>query len=389
MDKTSVSFQFSRAFFCLFSAFLFSAQTHANSESLVSTKTRLKETNIYRLGECSKNKSKVNCLIPVKLSKALPEGTGVQVDTAKILSLTSVRYIYENKELKKQSFPAIGLIKVESLPECSESNPSEKDLENLEGKELFVQMESIDSSEVIAKEFPGSVFDISAKLDFAFRWDKHNPSGSWSRFIYDALEETPTKLAEKTDISDIREFCPYYNNKNFDRHSKKLFWIGLFNEIAYRESLFIPYVQNDEGQYSQRNTGVVSRGLMQMSFDSLRSEIYRDHGCDIKKADDLHEPLPNLKCGLAIFSALIERDGCIACTRRGNAKGPSLYWSTLRAPYQIECDRCGSQGLTLGKKAGIIKSLKNRVPFCFPPMSEDEKKAALASMAAPSCPIQQ
>lgn len=358
-------------------------KTKTTASPLIKTKTRAKESWVLEKGTCEIQRDGqsqiVPCLKTVALKAALPEGTEVTVDYGQLLP---PGYIEQNGKVQFESMPSIGGVVVTgytppapptptkgkslavTLPAAPSVPPSREIVQAINSHRYFISIVSIESGEIVQRLDPRPLASGLHKIDHPFRWDTHNPQGTWARAVYDTLDQTPTNFVDDQVPSDILDFCPKYESLNL--HQRKIVWIGLINEIAYRESLFVPLVANDEGFYTQKNSGVTSRGILQMSYSSLLSENYRNHGCEASSPEQVHDPIANLKCGLAIFSYLIGRDGCISCQRPdGRPGGPSAYWSTLRAPYKLACTNCDGGEVPLGKRMNIIKSMSNRIPMCF------------------------
>lgn len=210
------------------------------------------------------------------------------------------------------------------------------------------------------------LFDIPAeKSNFAvadkFEWDEFITKKSWTNEAAHLMKTVGADLLNNPP-SDVEEFCPNYFNQNTD--GKTAFWIHLLNSIAKRESRFDPLVQNDESGFGSSDLNVISRGLLQISHSSTRAKAYRDNGCNVRDAEDLHDVSTNLRCGIAIFKHLVNTSDCISCRRAdGRWLGISAYWSTLRDRHEISCRSC-SRGVTnVGYKEDIAKETAN-TPSC-------------------------
>lgn len=74
-----------------------------------------------------------------------------------------------------------------------------------------------------------------------------------------------------------------------------------------------------------KGKNVISRGLLQLSIESVNQSAY---GCKIKDAKELHDPATNIKCGVKILSYWANRDLVLMGEPK---KGGARYWSVCRA----------------------------------------------------------
>ena len=180
---------------------------------------------------------------------------------------------------------------------------------------------------------PASEVARSIETDWA-----HMPqSDAWTALAAGSIDAIGSPLL-KTVPSDIDAFCPAY--ERLDDTGRRAFWVGLLSAMARFESGFDPSVSFDERAHcpscdwalTRDGRHVISRGLLQLSQESANA--YR--GCPVSIADEekLHEPALNLRCGVAIMSRLVSRDGVIS-RKDGQWKGGSAYWSVLR-PGKLE-----------------------------------------------------
>lgn len=155
------------------------------------------------------------------------------------------------------------------------------------------------------------------------RWESKNRDGaSWSQHVYDTLPTLAANLLKK-DPADIASFCPAYSD--LSTSDKKNFWVYLISGMTELESNQDPATTYTEKFTDAKGNRVISRGLLQISIESGNS-----YGCGFKSADELHDPIKNLDCGLRIMNKWIGADGRI----QGYAAhwlGAARYWSTLRA----------------------------------------------------------
>lgn len=173
-------------------------------------------------------------------------------------------------------------------------------------------------------------------------------------------------------IKDIDTFCPQY--KKFKTDDKENFFAHLVAQMSIYESSF-----NTNTTFLENN-GNISAGLLGISYGSI-SGAYKTRGCDvITSAEDLKDAKKNLKCGFAIMSRWTEQHNNLALD---NKTGASIYWSTLRTPYQVEItvqvktkviNEDGAEvevkiptkkTVTVGKKLLIIDGIKKEFPKCY------------------------
>lgn len=161
-----------------------------------------------------------------------------------------------------------------------------------------------------------------AEPDYA-AWAGYNGAGTWTATAYRAVRRSLLPTLHPKDIAD---FCPGYRASS--RKARARFWVGLLSAVARPESHFDPASRYRESFTDSTGQRVISRGLLQISFESANQEAY---GCAIRRARDLHQPAVNLRCGVKILSYLVSRDGVIATYREDDsARGGGRYWSTLR-----------------------------------------------------------
>ena len=123
-------------------------------------------------------------------------------------------------------------------------------------------------------------------------WPDLDPTNSW-----EWTEETLSHIESNSDFKtpkDILVFCPKYNVLSKD--SQDLFWTTLVAAIARYESFFDTELEHHETFKNRHGNFVVSRGLMQISFESAK-----DYGCMVNSPDDLHDPMKNIHCSVKIL----------------------------------------------------------------------------------------
>lgn len=138
------------------------------------------------------------------------------------------------------------------------------------------------------------------------------PNNSYSNNIKDAIRKLgPNSAMLKNPPKDLSNVCPNFASLSDDEKSNV--WVAIFDSMSMAESGHDPNVHYAE------SFGVVSRGLLQISWASARG-----HGghCSGANSTNLHDPSFNLKCGVKIMEDQIQKRGALFPT-------PSYYWSVL------------------------------------------------------------
>jgi len=147
-----------------------------------------------------------------------------------------------------------------------------------------------------------------------------------------ALEEVSTTGAELLTVipKDYRRYCPEYPQLNVQE--RKLFWVSFLSSIARHESSHKTESAYQEDIKNRSGDLVVSRGLLQMSFESARF-----YNPALEDPEELHDPRTNMRTGLLAIQKWVLEDGVIAHQGKdGKWKGAARYWSTLRTNWKSE-----------------------------------------------------
>lgn len=148
--------------------------------------------------------------------------------------------------------------------------------------------------------------------------EKEYPLSGWK---YTALAENAVRTYGtellKAEPKDIADFCG--NWKGIDRVK---FYEAMLAAMAKRESAWDPTTKYTESFSDAKGVKVVSRGLLQISIESANQSAYK---CNIKNANELHDPSINLNCGVKILNYWA-KDGYLAKDKLGAGR----YWSTMR-----------------------------------------------------------
>ena len=131
----------------------------------------------------------------------------------------------------------------------------------------------------------------------------------WDKYLYDAVNASALK-------SDVKMPCKKLASKDC--------LIQTISIMAKYESSFNPQEKYTEGFSDAQGNKVISRGLLQISIESANQKAY---GCNITKAEQLHDPKTNLECAVKIAVKWINQDGVFF----GSDKlGLGRYWSVGR-----------------------------------------------------------
>ena len=160
------------------------------------------------------------------------------------------------------------------------------------------------------------------------RWERHhNDAKEWTAFAFEKIETTGKDLLSTTP-EDFLDFCPV---ANIGDEGMKNFYVYLLSSVAELESNFVPTRHYRESFKDSHGEYVISRGLLQLSFESGNG-----YGCRFHSATDLHDPEQNLSCGIRILNQWVHRDRRIAGRVDKKWRGGARYWSVLRESDKVE-----------------------------------------------------
>lgn len=155
-------------------------------------------------------------------------------------------------------------------------------------------------------------------------WEAKMADGKkWSDYVESKLDTLGTDLLDVIP-ADRTLFCPKYANLSYAQ--RKQYWTFMMSAMAKFESSFNTNATYTESFADSSGNKVVSRGLLQISIESGNG-----YGCGLKTAQDLHDPLINLACGIRILNRWVARDARIAGQVDGTWRGGARYWAVLRA----------------------------------------------------------
>jgi hypothetical protein len=172
-------------------------------------------------------------------------------------------------------------------------------------------------------------------------WADKNTGASWTVFTEKIIEKS---LLHQSNPEDIEYFCPKY--KSITKTDKIKFWTGLISSMAYYESSFDPNAEYTEKFKDNQGEYIVSRGLLQLSFESANQKAYN---CNIESDQDLYLAEVNLNCGINILSYWLNKDKAITSIK-SKIKGAGRYWAVLRSNNgQLEKIQAYTQALDFCK----------------------------------------
>lgn len=172
--------------------------------------------------------------------------------------------------------------------------------------------------------------------------DKDEDIKLWVQHIYRELPTLGTNLLT-VKPADTKIFCPKYNSLTLSR--KKQFWAFFTLAIARFESNLDPTVAYKENFTDNTGKRVISRGLLQISFESSKG-----YYCGFQTPQEIHHPTKNLSCGIRILDKWMKTDSRIASRVGSKWKGGARYWAVLRAGVSSSYNK-------------IVKAT-NAIPFC-------------------------
>lgn len=182
---------------------------------------------------------------------------------------------------------------------------------------LFPQAK-VEQKEVV-KPNPSPIVIDAPKGDYKADWDHKAEGKLWTQITSAALDELGRDMLLMEAPKDADKYCKGFGSMTYEQ--RKQCFIGLISSMARFESNFTPSQSYTEDFNDAKGKKVVSRGLLQLSIESGKS-----YGCELKTAQDLHDPKANLRCAVRILNRWIPKDKYIGTAKLGGAR----YWSVLR-----------------------------------------------------------
>ena len=159
-------------------------------------------------------------------------------------------------------------------------------------------------------------------------WERvASQNGVWSDFVFNALIMDYQPLL-RVDFERAESFCANFYDLTLVERAN--FYLLLLGAISRFESNHRPQTSFRENFKDSRGQYVISRGLLQISFESARG--YR---CPIRRDPDLHDPLINLDCGLRILDRWVRTDQTLSRRDPRGWRGAARYWAVLRRPQLL------------------------------------------------------
>jgi hypothetical protein len=166
------------------------------------------------------------------------------------------------------------------------------------------------------------------EFEVALKWAHVEGSKDWDKYLRKAIEEDGAELLD-AEPKDIERFAKGYLGMN---HEERLnFWAYLVSIMSEKESNFNPDAFYVEAFNDAQGNRVVSRGLLQLSYESSRG-----YSCPISKGEELHDPEINLLCTILILKRWVIRDGVISGKVGSSWRGGARYWSVLRKDHTLK-----------------------------------------------------
>jgi hypothetical protein len=168
---------------------------------------------------------------------------------------------------------------------------------------------------ITAPSMPPQPIPQSKDIPLVWESGQHPERAEWSARLKEMVKENLDRL----DLArDLQTFCPAL--ERLTRAQRINLWADLIAATAYYESGWNPRSYSvDVGTNDDADTWSV--GLLQLSVVDQSS--YRlKFGYDF---NDLQDPIKNLRLGVAILAAQIERHGLILIP----VGHSGLYWATL------------------------------------------------------------
>lgn len=161
--------------------------------------------------------------------------------------------------------------------------------------------------------------NLKPKEDVVMKADWSNDE--WTKITLEAIEKLGPDLLAAESLSDADFYG--YHPKSLDE--KKQFWLMLLSSMARFESSFKPEAQHKENFKDSTGEFVISRGLFQLSFESVKG-----YGVRLSKPEDLHDPKTNIEAAVVILNRWVGRDRAIGYGQGTSTFGGARYWSVLR-----------------------------------------------------------
>lgn len=159
---------------------------------------------------------------------------------------------------------------------------------------------------------------------FSLPWTgAHSDADKWTEFVLREVEaQGLTALVPK----DFKTYAPNYDKYSPQKRAE--FWARVISIMCRYESNFRPETKFTESFKDSKGMNVISRGLLQLSFESANGYS----GVNLTKPEDLHNATINLMTGIKILTRWVKADGVLfGKSSEGKWLGMGRYWSVGRA----------------------------------------------------------
>lgn len=247
---------------------------------------------------------------------------------------------FEDLEKKKEKEEIFNLRVQDNIGEDVAVKVKNKvNLEEVDRKEVDIEAKKAPiKEEVVKKE------SIKKMASYKADWDGRSIEKPYTQYTLEALKKYGANLLNPNHkIKEYERYCKKYNSLNKDERTR--FWLVMVSGLSRLESFpsFNTHSKSTEKfkPHKKAKDYVISRGLMQLSIDSIKGSYYKCHKkLDINKAQDLHDPQKNLACSVVIMNHWVGSDKKIYGFEWRKCKdgtdgcrtwfGVGRYWSPLR-----------------------------------------------------------
>jgi len=155
---------------------------------------------------------------------------------------------------------------------------------------------------------------------------------SWGNDFFSEAEmkEIKKMIDERLSVlnpKDVYKFNKYYSDLTINARTD--FWLVLLSAMAKKESNHDPSRAYKESFRDTRGNYIISRGLFQLSPESVNG--YNKFASHFPKvtSSTLHDKMVNTRWAIVILSRWVKKDGVIY-SESDPWKGGARYWSVLR-----------------------------------------------------------
>jgi hypothetical protein len=132
--------------------------------------------------------------------------------------------------------------------------------------------------------------------------------------------------------ADIDSWC-----LDFSKVDKVGFYSAMLSHMSKYESNFKTELQYKEKFTDDSGKNVISRGLLQVSFESC----LKGYKVQLKTGEELHDPVKNLECSVKILNRLVPENNLVSAKVDGKYKGAARYWAVMRPESKLSLIKSG------------------------------------------------